>query len=179
MLKPVRRLIAAHNSEGQSYIQEDKDAPNTTNTGGIDGYPWTELWAVDSVPADNSGNIDAADRPIKLQPPERGNVFRIVDIPPDTLRFGANVDQSPDTSAVAGSDAYAAGAGSRHPGFHKTRTVDYAIILDGEIVAMMDIGETVMRAGDVLIQRGTNHAWSNRTDKACRIAFILIDADSL
>ena len=163
----------------KSYIQEDKDAPNTTNTGGIDGYPWTELWAVDSVPADNSGNIDAADRPIKLQPPERGNVFRIVDIPPDTLRFGANVDQSPDTSAVAGSDAYAAGAGSRHPGFHKTRTVDYAIILDGEIVAMMDIGETVMRAGDVLIQRGTNHAWSNRTDKACRIAFILIDADSL
>ena len=57
MLKPVRRLIAAHNAEGQSYIQEDKDSPNTTNTGGIDGYPWTELWAVDSVPADNSGNI--------------------------------------------------------------------------------------------------------------------------
>ena len=134
---------------------------------------------MDSVPADNSGNFDAADRPIKLQPPERGNVFRIVDIPPDTLRFGDNVDQSPDTSAVAGDDAYAAGAGSRHPGFHKTRSVDYAIILDGEIVAMMDVGETVMRAGDVLIQRGTNHAWSNRTDKACRIAFVLIDAEEL
>ena len=59
MLKPVRRLIAAHNAEGQSYIQEDRDAPNVTNTGGIDGYPWTELWAVDSVPADNSGNFDA------------------------------------------------------------------------------------------------------------------------
>ncbi len=179
MAKPVRRIIAAHNENGESYIQEDGDAPNVTNIAGIEGYPWTELWVVDDTPASNAGNGDAADRPIKLQPPERGSVFRIIDIPPDTVRFGANVDQAPDTSAVAGDDAYAAGAGSRHPGFHKTRTVDYAIILEGEVVAMMDVGETPMGPGDVLIQRGTNHAWSNRSDKACRIAFVLIDAEEL
>jgi hypothetical protein len=179
MLKPVRRIIAGHNENGESYIQEDRAAPNVTNTGGIEGFPWTELWAVDEAPATNTGAPDAADRPISLQPPENGNVFRIVDIPPDTLRFGPNVDKAPDTSAVAGGDAYAAGAGSRHPGFHKTRTVDYAIVLEGEVVAMMDVGETPMGPGDVLIQRGTNHAWSNRTDKACRIAFVLIDAEEI
>ena len=179
MLKPVRRIVTAHNEDGKSYIHEDGAAPNITNTGGIEGYAWTELWTIDDTPASNAGDTDAADRPIRLQPPARGNVFRIVDIPPDTLRFGPNVDRAPDTSAVAGDDAYAAGAGSRHPGFHKTRTVDYAIVLEGEVVAMMDVGETPMGPGDVLIQRGTNHAWSNRTDRACRIAFVLIDAEDL
>jgi len=179
MTKPARRIVTAHNDEGKSYIHIDGPATNTTNTGGIDGYLWAELWTVDAMPAPNAGIFDAADRPIRLQPPVNGNVFRIVDIPPDTERFGPNVDKAPNISAVAGEDAYAAGAGSRHPGFHKTRSVDYAIVLEGEVYAMMDIGETKMGPGDVLIQRGTNHAWSNRSDKACRIAFVLIDAEPL
>lgn len=179
MTKPVRRIVTAHNADGQSYIHIDGPATNTTNTGGIAGYLWAELWAIDGAPASNAGSVDAADRPIRLQPPAHGNVFRIVDIPPDTERFGANLDKAPDTSAVAGEEAYAAGAGSRHPGFHKTRSLDYAIVLEGEVYAMMDVGETKMGPGDILIQRGTNHAWSNRSDKACRIAFVLIDAEDL
>jgi uncharacterized cupin superfamily protein len=62
-----------------------------------------------------------------------------------------------------------------NPGRHRTETVDYAIVLEGEIYAVMDEGETLMRAGDVLIQRGTNHAWANRSSKTARIAFVLID----
>jgi uncharacterized cupin superfamily protein len=58
---------------------------------------------------------------------------------------------------------------------HKTQTVDYAIVLQGEIYAVMDEGETLMRAGDVLIQRGTNHAWANRSQQMARICFVLID----
>jgi len=65
----------------------------------------------------------------------------------------------------------------RHPGFHKTSSVDYAIVLSGEIYAMMDEGEVLLRAGDVLVQRGTHHAWSNRTDEPARLAFVLIDAE--
>ena len=67
----------------------------------------------------------------------------------------------------------------RHPGFHKTSSVDYAIVLSGEIYAMMDEGEVLLRAGDVLVQRGTHHAWSNRTDAPARLAFVLIDAEPL
>ena len=68
-------------------------------------------------------------------------------------------------------------ANKRHPGFHKTDTIDYAIVLSGEIYALMDEGEVLLKAGDVLIQRGTNHAWSNRTEEPCCVAFVLIDAE--
>jgi uncharacterized cupin superfamily protein len=63
-----------------------------------------------------------------------------------------------------------------HPGMHMTKTIDYALMLQGELVAITDEEETVLRAGDVLIQRGTNHAWANRSGQPARIAFILIDA---
>jgi uncharacterized cupin superfamily protein len=62
-----------------------------------------------------------------------------------------------------------------HPGMHRTETLDYAIVLEGEIYAVMDESETLLRAGDVLIQRGTNHAWANRSERTARIAFVLID----
>jgi quercetin dioxygenase-like cupin family protein len=65
----------------------------------------------------------------------------------------------------------------RHPGFHKTASVDYAIVLAGEIYALMDEGEVLLKAGDVLVQRGTNHAWSNRTDAPAYLAFVLVDAE--
>ncbi|MGH8035279.1 MAG: cupin domain-containing protein, partial [Lysobacterales bacterium] len=58
---------------------------------------------------------------------------------------------------------------------HRTETVDYGIVLEGELVLIVDEGETTVRAGDIVVQRGTNHAWANRSDRPCRIAFILID----
>ena len=179
MSKPVRRILTGHNEEGESVILEDQENPNDVEIKGISGFIWHELWATDGAPTSNEGNADAADRPLSLAPPDTGNVFRIIDMPPDSVRFGDGVDKNNTTSQYGGSDAYAAGAASRHPGFHKTRTVDYAIILEGEVYAMMDVGEKKMGPGDVLIQRGTNHAWSNRSDASCRIAFILIDAEAL
>ena len=73
-------------------------------------------------------------------------------------------------------DAQHAPKPGEHPGMHRTDTVDYALMLEGELIAIMDEGETPLRAGDVLIQRGTNHAWANRSGKPARIAFVLIDA---
>ena len=67
-------------------------------------------------------------------------------------------------------------AKARHFWFHKTATLDYGIVLEGEIWAMMDVGETLMKSGDVIIQRATNHSWSNRSGKPCRMVFVLIDA---
>ena len=87
-------------------------------------------------------------------------------------------ERAGDTRPEPGSSARAAfDRGSpRHPGFHKTSSVDYAIVLSGEIYALMDEGEVLLKAGDVLVQRGTNHAWSNRTDAPAYLAFVLIDA---
>ena len=109
---------------------------------------------------------------------------------------GNSVVRAPDTRPEPGSSALAAleqqrasaddGSGHpfdrgspRHPGFHKTSSVDYAIVLSGEIYALMDEGEVRLTAGDVLIQRGTNHAWSNRSDKPATLAFVLVDAEPL
>ena len=69
--------------------------------------------------------------------------------------------------------------GARHPGMHRTRSVDYAIVLEGEIDMLLDEGEVHLQAGDVLVQQGTNHAWVNRGAAPCRIAFVLIDAKEI
>ena len=96
-------------------------------------------------------------------------MLRIVDfVRGGVPRFAhdSGVQQTPDRAA-------------RHPGFHLTNTVDYAIVLEGEVWAMLDETETLLKAGDVLIQRGTYHAWDNRSDAVCRIAFVLLDAEPL
>ena len=178
----TRRIVTGHDDAGRSVILQDSEAPNTEEWTDVAGCLWRELWVVDDAPADNRGTADNADRPISLEPPERGNVFRIVDIPPDIQRYGPELDRSRIRRRVGGSEAYDRGDPKhleRHPGYHKTRTLDYAIVLEGKIVAMMEEGETEMGPGDVLIQRGTNHAWSNRSDKPCKMAFVLIDGQEL
>ena len=108
-------------------------------------------------------------------PPDHrgGSVIRITDVPPRSARaYGAEDLRRRGCKTTSDRSA-------RHPGFHATDTVDYAICLEGEVWAVLDEDETLMRAGDVLIQRGTYHAWSNRSDKIARMAFILIDAEPL
>ena len=114
-------------------------------------------------------------RSFRLPPPKGGSVFRVVAYPPDALRFAAMDKANPAAEKASGMDAARDKSNPRHRGFHKTDTVDYAIVLSGEIFAVMDEGETLLRAGDILIQRGTSHAWANRSGAPCRIAFILID----
>ena len=130
------------------------------------------LWVTDRAPASNAGSQDMAPggEQIPVPPQARGgSVFRIVDFAPGAgphLGAASGVQQTPDRT-------------QRHPGFHRTDTVDYALVLEGEIWAVLDETETLMRAGDVLIQRGTYHAWDNRSDAVCRIAFVLLDAEPL
>ncbi len=175
MPKPVRRLITGHNKAGRSIFLKDEDATNVFAPKTLAGLALTDLWETKSVPASNVGEEDAAARPFKLEPPKGGTVFRIVEFPPDSHLATAG-DISKIFEEIGSPDAKDKKS-PRHPGFHKTNSVDYAIVIEGEIWAMMDEGEKLMKTGDVLIQRGTNHAWSNRTTVPARVAFILIDAD--
>ncbi len=171
----IRRIVSGHNAQGKSiFIIDDKVAVPAGRRSST-GTSVVELWQTDSTPADNSGAKDPTEHPFRLPPPANGSVFRVVEYPPDKDRFAAMSAQ--DWSSDAKNQGYHRDAGNaRHAGFHKTDTIDYAIVVEGEIVALMDEGEKVMKQGDVLIQRGTSHAWSNRTDKPARVAFILIDA---
>lgn len=169
----VRRIVTGVNAAGRSCIVSDTQFP----AGEVaPGQPVrVGLWQTAAAPASNVAGDPAPDGVIMRTPPDHrgGTVVRITDIVPDSQHAydaenlrARRCKTTPDRSA-------------RHPGFHATDTVDYAICLEGEVWAVLDEGETLMRPGDVLIQRGTYHAWSNRTDRVARMAFILIDAEPL
>jgi quercetin dioxygenase-like cupin family protein len=176
MLTPIRRVVTGHNRQGKSVIASDGPSPHVLTLPGRPDFGLTNLWITDASPASNEGDADAAARPIQLEPPEGGSIFRVVEFPPD--RVAAGFDRNAAFAAMGAARAMEPDA-SRHPGMHKTATVDYAIVLAGEIHAVMDEGETLLRAGDCLVQRGTNHAWSNRSDERCLVAFILVSARAL
>jgi hypothetical protein len=174
MPKSVRRVVTGHNTAGKSIFIADAPTPHVfrrTKGSAI----VHELWETAGTPADNRGSADAIARGHRLPPPKHGSVFRVIEYPPDSERLAALAHDAahPDDS---GRDEATDRNNPRHAGFHKTATIDYAIVLCGEIYAMMDEGEVLLKAGDVLVQRGTNHAWSNRTSEPARVAFVLIDA---
>jgi len=177
VLKAIRRVVTGHDAEGRSIIASDEASPHTIAISADPAFGMTDLWVTSDAPADNRGTGDPAARRIVLEPPPRGTIFRVVEFPPDALMAG-RFDRVTAFEAIGAREALDP-SGARHPGMHRTHSVDYAIVLSGEIWAVMDVGETLMRAGDCLIQRGTNHAWANRSDRPCRVAFILIDARPL
>lgn len=176
MIKPIRRIVTGHNARGRSMIASDGPSPHVLTLPGRPDFALTDLWVSGGAPASNAGSADAAKRRITLEPPTNGTIFRVVEFPSDAAA-GA-FDRQAAFRAMGAGHAMDPDA-SRHPGMHKTDTVDYAIVLSGEIWALMDEGETLMRAGDTLVQRGTNHAWSNRSDQPCLVAFILVSAHAL
>ena len=174
MVKPIRRVVTGHDARGKSVFVSDDPSPHVLMLPGRDDFSLTNLWVTDTTPASNDGNADAAARKVVLEPPSHGTIFRVVEFPPESR--GGTFDRNVAFAAMGAGHAMDP-TGSRHPGMHKTNTVDYAIVLSGEIVAIMDEGETRLAAGDCLVQRGTNHAWSNRSDAPCLVAFILVSAE--
>ena len=174
---PIRRIVSGHDAQGNSIFIADGAAPNVNVFEKGGGMAVTELWSTDVTPASNAGNDDAADIKFALEPPPGGSKFRVVEYPPDSVRFSQGGNAGTTREMRGGADV--ATDTDRHPGMHKTASLDYAIVLSGEIYALMDEGETLMRTGDVLIQRGTSHAWSNRTDQPARVAFALVGAEIL
>jgi mannose-6-phosphate isomerase-like protein (cupin superfamily) len=132
------------------------------------------IWVTHETPADLSGTKDRAAADIGIMPPRGGSVFRIVEFPPETAEM-RNLDPATMHHSLGGG-APNRGLPPRHPAMHRTRTVDYAVVMAGEIDMLHDEQEIHLKAGDVLVQQGTNHAWVNRGTEPCRIAFVLIDA---
>ncbi len=176
MITPIRRVVTGHDARGRSIFVSDGPSPHVLTIPGRPDFALTNLWVTDGAPASNAGSADAADGPVVLEPPRNGAIFRVVEFPPD--RAPGGFDRKAAFAAMGAHHAMDPDA-SRHPGMHKTDTVDFAIVLSGEIWALMDEGETLLRAGDTLVQRGTNHAWSNRSDQPCLVAFILVSAAPL
>lgn len=175
MVEKIRRVVTGHDANGKSIFIEDGIAASVQEMESMPGLALTDLWVTDSSPAINTGNVDAADRPIVLEPPQSGTIVRIVEFPPDAS-WRDNADAKEAFSSI-GAD-HATDDNSDDAMMHKTSTVDYLIIIKGEIWAILDDGaETCLKQGDVMIQRGTNHSWSVRTNEPCILAAILVDAE--
>ena len=165
-MKPVRRIVTGHR-EGKAVVLFDSAAPNQ-KLRQASGLVSTLLWVTDETPADTSGAADCSLREIGVPPPANGTIFRVVDFPPE--------GSARSREAILKEMGVSNQGGARHAAMHRTRSVDYAIVLEGEIDMLLDDSEVRLNAGDVLVQQATNHAWVNRGTKPCRMAFVLIDA---
>jgi len=167
----VRRVVTTINKDGKAVVLFDGAIPLQTmrspNGAG-------DMWVTQAYPIDFKWDEDRAKTHVGLHPPKNGTIFRVVDFVPTAEA----IHKMPmDTMMkVVGADAPAKGLPPKHPMMHRTRTVDYAIILSGEIDMMLDEGEVHLKAGDVVVQQATNHAWINRGTQPCRVAFILMDS---
>ncbi len=163
--RSVRRIVTGTNKSGRSRIISDAPTPNVSfpNESALAAHV---VWATGDSAA-NGQDPAPAGHQFGFHS-ENGTIFRIVDFPPDEACDPKKTQDFLEENQVRTEE------NSRHFWFHKTHSLDYAIVLEGEIYAMMDEGETLMRAGDVLVQRATSHSWSNRSTSNCRMAFVLI-----
>jgi mannose-6-phosphate isomerase-like protein (cupin superfamily) len=167
----IRRIVTALDATGKAIALYDGTVQLTSFRS---PNPAAEMWVTDKSPSDYSSKDDRAKIKVGLTPPKGGTVFRIVDFVPITPKLEAmDINMM---MKVAGADAPAKGLPPRHPMMHRTRSLDYAIIMSGEIDMLLDEGEVHLKAGDVVVQQATNHAWVNRGKEVCRVAFILMDA---
>ena len=172
-LPPIRRIVTGDGADGRSRTIEDAPAASIRTVAERPGYRSVNVWRTTQTPA-SINDLDSTSRHEGILPPKNGTILRIIDFPPEPKDPAELKRRLHATFGGIYADA-AHDKNAQHPGMHATDTVDYAIVLEGEIWSVMDEGETLLRAGDVLIQRGTNHAWANRSDRTARIAFVLMD----
>lgn len=169
----VRRVITGHDVDGRAVVLADAPATNSRVRGAAGGLVSTLVWMTRESPAAVHDLGDRADAEIGVAPPPMGSVFRVVEFPPLGARGVSGLDQAEILAemGIAGD-----GVGRRHPFTHRTRSLDYGVVLTGRIRLVLDDGELVLNAGDVLVQQANDHAWVNDFDELCTVAFVLLDA---
>ena len=176
-VKPVRRIVTIGQENEKSTAVSDGPSPDVRIDSARPGFSSTRIWVTDSTPAKIKGIQESLHLPHTLEPPPSGSVCRIASFPPDNVwkgRVGANEVRAYFAAMGSpGTSTYSAQA--PHPYMQKTSTLDFCMVLDGEITLVLDTQEVPLKAGEIVVQRGTNHAWSNRSGKAAVVALISHD----
>lgn len=173
---PITRVVTGHSQDGRSILTEVGPLPTVVEITAIPGTVFHEVWSTAESPARVANGSDPTLGPLVLPPPPGGTRIRFVDIPPDTEdflksgagRMGEAFEQIGDKAASTVKES------SPHPLMHRTESIDYGIVIEGEMTLVLDDGEALLKPGSVVIQRGTNHAWANRSGKMCRMLFVLV-----
>lgn len=179
ILKPVRRIVTGHDAAGKAIVSEAGPLPTVVPIEKIPGTVFHEIWSTSATPAPVGNGADPTLGPLVLPPPRHGSRIRIVDIPPDTDEFLAQGAARMKDAFTQIGDAAASTvkANSPHPLMHRTESVDYGIVLEGAMTLVLDDSEVPLAQGDIVVQRGTNHAWANRSGAMCRMLFVLLDGE--
>jgi mannose-6-phosphate isomerase-like protein (cupin superfamily) len=166
----IRRVVTGLDERNHAVVLFDSRIPLKEDSPVISS---TNFWITDSTPPSLSKQ-DTANRPIGVSPPDNGTKFRLVEfapldpateakLPPEMIMKGVN--HPPEKGILV-----------KHPMMHRTRTLDYAVVLSGEIDMMLDDTSVHLREGDVIVQQATNHGWVNHSSQPCRILFVLMDS---
>lgn len=176
----VRRVVTGHDEKGRAIVVADGPAPFVHTAAARVGYSSSDIWRTNAMPAPIVANApEPTLGPRRQLPNKQGTVIRINRIEPESVavRNMSQEEAKKAFAALGNEKASTFSHAGRHPMMHRTETIDYAIVLSGEIYCVLDDSEVLLKAGDVLVQCGTNHAWSNRSNAICEIAFILIDGE--
>jgi hypothetical protein len=170
----ARRVVTGFDPSGKSTIVNDDSATARVERPG--GATVTEIWRVDRLPADLD-DLRPLSADVVLAPPPEGLAVRVCTFPPDSevdpgafASYSASIAQSYDQEPASEDEPAI-------PGMHRTDTVDVVTVVSGELCVVTERGDTVLRSGDSVVQRGTPHLWSNRTDKTATVVAIMISAD--
>ncbi|WP_299616645.1 cupin domain-containing protein [Pelagibius sp.] len=173
MARRFRRVVTGHDDNGVAVVVSDQEATQALQRPSRPGVTLTNFWLSDGTPAEYDGAQETCEGDFVLHPPGNGSVFRCVEFEPEDPNVLATLDGKAAFAEMGAAANIVEGA--RHPFMHRTDSLDYAIVLKGEIYMLLDETEVHLRAGDIVVQRGTNHAWSNRGSETCIIAFVLVD----
>ncbi|MFR0716125.1 cupin domain-containing protein [Pseudomonas putida] len=175
-LPAFKRVVTGHNAEGQAVIASCGPTPNNFPLVAVPGTLFYEVWNSVESPALLDNGDDPTSQPLQLSPAAMGSVIRVVDIPPDSVQNHISAEEAAAVFAEIGQVSAGTGkADSKHKLMHRTQTLDYGIVTEGEVWLVLDDGEVHLKRGDIVVQRGTNHAWSNRSEQMARMVFILLD----
>lgn len=175
MLKPqndIRRVLVVDEGE-HSKVIADGPSPDIRTDPARPGFSLARMWVSDSTPVGLKGLRESLQKPEVITPRAGGSVCYVATFPPDDVfkrRVGAAEVQAYFAS-IGAADASTYGAGAPHPYMQKLRALEFGMILEGSITLVLDLEEVNLTAGDIVVQRGTNQAWSNRSDRPCVIAF--------
>jgi quercetin dioxygenase-like cupin family protein len=180
MPNPVRRVVTGHDEQGRSIVVSDGPAPFVhINPADPEWYSTDVFRSVGAPAAIAAQPVETTEGPRRQLPTPRGTVIRVNNFPPEpeAVRRMTPEDAQRAFASLGNAQAATFGKGGRHPLMHRTETIDYAIVVSGEITMLLDVGEVVLKAGDILVQCGTNHAWVNRSNAPTVVIFVLIDGE--
>jgi mannose-6-phosphate isomerase-like protein (cupin superfamily) len=175
---PIHRVVTGHDANGRAVFVINGPLPTVHHLESVPGMIFHEVWEVWGTPPVVGNNEDPTLCPLKHVARPNGNILRFVDFPPDETyltdgdipaRMKHLFDECKNPEGLTTKP------GSPHPMMHRTEAVDYGIVIEGEMTLILDDSEVLLKPGSVVIQRGTNHAWANRSGKPCRMLYVQID----